>query len=99
MEKILCAAILYKSIQSKYGENNDIIISGYRHADIILSVLKLTGLRTVTSGENSTGSFVQGFLTSDGRFVNRKEAMLIAKENNQLIRDDVFDELYSEDIY
>ena len=47
------------------------------------------------------GDFTQGFLASpDGRFVDRKEALVIAKEANQLIRktppEDI---LFSEDLW
>ena len=41
----------------------------------------------------------QGFLTSKGRFVDRKEAKIIAKNANQLLRDSIFENLISEDIY
>lgn len=47
---------------------------------------------------------LQGFLTSTGRFVNREEAFLIAKEANQIIAradGNIYDgpELYSEDVW
>ena len=41
----------------------------------------------------------QGFLTSKCRFVNRKEALEIAKKHNKLNRLVDNDELYSEDIF
>lgn len=43
----------------------------------------------------------QGFLTSEGRFVDRKEALKIALENDQVIdRTQIRGEnLYSEDLY
>lgn len=46
--------------------------------------------------------FEQGFLTNKGRFVGRKEAMKIAKEQNQVIRlsgSSNPDILFSEDLY
>lgn len=47
---------------------------------------------------------LQGFLTSTGRFVDREEAFLIAKEANQIIAradGNIYDgpELYSEDVW
>lgn len=44
---------------------------------------------------------VQGFITNKGRFVDRKEALEIAKANNQIIRDIGYEpkELYSEMLY
>jgi len=42
----------------------------------------------------------QGFVTSEGRFVGRKEAWKIAKENNQIKRQSGGEgTLYSEDLY
>lgn len=42
----------------------------------------------------------QGFLTSECEFVNREEALIIAKKYNQIITKHGLDtELYSEDIF
>lgn len=43
----------------------------------------------------------QGFITSENRFVNRKEALTIALENNQVKNKTQLrgNELYSEDLY
>ena len=42
----------------------------------------------------------QGFLTSECKFVDREEALLIAKKYNQIITKHGLDtELYSEDIF
>lgn len=42
----------------------------------------------------------QGFLTSKNRFVDRKEACIIAKKYNQIVqKHGLDDELYSEDIF
>lgn len=46
------------------------------------------------------GFGIQGFLTSTGRFVNRKEAFFIANEANQItVKTGPADELYSEDLW
>jgi hypothetical protein len=44
---------------------------------------------------------IQGFITSKNRFVDRKEALIIALENNQIIdkKEIRGTELYSEDLY
>ena len=44
---------------------------------------------------------IQGFLTSKNRFVNRKEAMVIAKATNQIVNDIGYkgDELFSEHLW
>lgn len=96
-EYILCAAIKRKTpinVESKnykaYTLEDDDIYSieiGRRHNDIIArfgkDVLYLTQ---------------QGFYTSFGRFVNREEAMVIAKEAGQIGETDS-EQLYSEDLY
>ena len=68
---ILCAAVNY----------NGTIICGYRHSDCYEVLKKLLGL---TTSDELPGREHQGFLTSDNRFVDRKEAWYIAKENNQI---------------
>lgn len=86
MEHILCAAV-------KTNVNDEtIIISGYRHGDCFNIIHKLCPNKYINQDE-------QGFLTSSGRFVDRIEAKIIAKKANQLIRESVFSELVSEDIY
>lgn len=68
-EYILCATILYK----------DTIVSGYRHSDCY------EVLRTLNVDDKDLpGREHQGFLTSTNRYVDRKEAWKIAKENNQI---------------
>lgn len=42
---------------------------------------------------------VEGFVTSNGIFVNRIEAMLIATANGQLLKPSSKEELYSEDLW
>ena len=65
-----------------------------RHHDIINLRYKTTGLR---------GSGLQGFIDSTGQFLTREEAMIVAKEANQLIprktRSESEDTLYSEDLW
>jgi hypothetical protein len=77
-EYILCAAI--KRIEPRQDttmyHNNDIcnIEIGYRHHDIIRRF----------QGEISRNPDDQGFYTSFGRFVGRKEAMVIAMSAGQV---------------
>lgn len=70
-EFILCAAIDY----------NGIIISGMRHGNCY-ETLKM--LQPSIKEEDEPGREQQGFLTSTGRYVDRKEAWNIASENNQI---------------
>lgn len=103
MERIYCAAIWYKDLQTaKYLPINidkGIVVEGHRHADIIRTVLNLLGKRTCRFGDNCAGETEQGFVTNENRFVNRVEGMKIARESNQLIAETTFPELYSEDLY
>lgn len=107
-EYILCAAI--KRIEPRQDttmyHNNDIcnIEIGYRHHDIIRRF----------HGEVSRYPEDQGFYTSKGRFVGRKEAMVIAMSAGQVRNtyygrkplmeayndgDLLVKDLYSEDLY
>ncbi len=89
-EKILCAAIDYKGT----------IVCGYRHEDCYAILQKLINNDNIFA-TSLCGRDKQGFLTSHNRFVDRKEAYRIAKENNQIIfgaeaTDDI---LISENLY
>ena len=68
-EWILCSALMY----------NDTIISGRRHSDCY-ATLKRFGVHDIYMPDRDS----QGFLTSWGRFVNRKEAWVIAKREDQI---------------
>ena len=58
-------------------------------------------LRAFQTLEASIKEKQQGFITNFGRFVNREEALAIAKENNQVKHSIGYepDELYSEMLY
>ena len=103
MERIYCAAIWYKELPTaKYMPTNidkGIVVEGHRHADIIRTMVNLIGKRTCTNGVDCAGVSEQGFVTNTNRFVNRVEAMKIAREANQIIEETTFAELYSEDLY
>lgn len=106
-EYILCAACRRKeprNTNSYYHNDLDLIEIGYRHHDI----------RNRFGDEISCSPKDQGFYTSKGRFVNRKEAMQIAYECGQIRRpiNEVaailmvdgeptarFKDLFSEDLY
>jgi hypothetical protein len=70
-EFILCASLNY----------NGTIICGHRHSDCYKILQDLLNL---TSSDELPGREYQGFLTSTNRYVDRKEAWNIAKENNQI---------------
>lgn len=90
-EYILCAAVKRKTprdahrcYHEKYCDIYN-IETGWRHADIIYRFM----------GELDEDQ--QGFLTSTGRYVDRKEAAKIAFECGQIKKE--IKVLYSEDIY
>lgn len=87
-EKIICAAIHNPDDKDMAGR--PLIYCGLRHANILWQS------KNVSRNPNH-----QGFLTSKGRFVNRKEALIIALENEQVIDKSQIrgDNLYSEDLY
>ena len=88
-EYILCAAIHFDdSIYHVHHEQHGtgVVICGYRHH--MIYALKWDKRKGV-----------QGFLTSKGRFVDRTEAMTIAKEAGQVDVNNMSCRLFSEDIY
>lgn len=69
-------------------ENNEIYVSRNCHAELLIMY------------PDKFKYAEQGFLTSDCKFVDRKEAMIIAMKNKQIKHKTVDnDELYSEDIF
>ena len=96
-EYILCAAIKRKTpinVDSKNYKtstlDDDDIYSieiGRRHNDIMARF-----------GKDVLNLTQQGFYTSFGRFVNREEALQIAKESGQ-IKKTISNQLFSEDLY
>ena len=84
--KISNAAIMYKGIIYSAPIPN-------RHHDIIKTMIVVSKIPHPFVG------MVQGFLTSEGNFVNRKEAYKIAKEAKQLLREHPGGSLFSEEVW
>ena len=91
-ERIICAAI-------KLVETGKVFY-GHRH-DQCLNSLNGELSWTMNRQEISKVEKVQGFVTTKGRFVDRKEGLKIAIENDQVIDKTQIrgDNLYSEDLY
>jgi len=73
-----------------------LIVCGARHYDSIMhSIINATG------GRESWKNCEQGFIDQFGTFLTREEALIIAKNNNQIRRRCGGDEqrLYSENLY
>lgn len=89
-EYILCAALKRHNAKDVNLPNDlPTIEIGLRHFDI----------RDRFPGECSMSMDDQGFLTSHGRFVSRKEAEKIARECGQIEGNIIGGELTSEDLY
>lgn len=90
-EYILCAAIKLvqpRKLNCYYNNDLNICEIGFRHPDIFSRF-----------GDSvSRNPQDQGFYTSLGLFVDRQEALHIAKRAGQ-INKDISDRLYSEDLY
>lgn len=108
VERILCAAIWYKElplINDDIPSNllrpvnctTGIVFCGFRHPHCMYQMVAITGTRSV---KPECGDYSQGFLTSKNRFVNRKEAAIIAIACGQIIKTE-YEEgvLFSEDLY
>jgi hypothetical protein len=105
-EYITCAAIWYKDLptQTFPPKNIDkgIVVCGHRHNHCIDIMRSLAQLRTVQFSPDGVGESIQGFMTSKNRFVDRQEAMGIAKTTGQVDETNLGNPmigLFSEDIY
>ena len=91
-ERIICAAIQIADTGK--------VFYGHRH-DQCINSLNSELSWTMNRQQIAQVKKVQGFVTTSGRFVNRRDALIIALENNQVLdkREIRGDELYSEDLY
>lgn len=111
-EYIICSAIWYRDdkLTPHYRPKNvdsGIVFSGHRHPHCIAQASKVLydNFQNDVEADKRRKFYLknktQGFLTSHNNFVNRKEAMIIAIRENQLLNPDTTrgNILYSEDIY
>lgn len=101
-ELIVCAAIKFLLTDWEDGEAEpkEFVLTGARHySPDMHSLLNL--FEDAWCDQYDYEEVAQGFITNKGRFVDRKEALVIAKANNQIIRDIGYEpkELYSEMLY
>lgn len=91
-ERIICAAI-------QIAETGKVFY-GHRH-DQCHNALNSELSWTMNRQQITQVKKIQGFVTTFGRFVNRKEALIMALENDQVLdkREIRGNELYSEDLY
>lgn len=91
-EFIICAAIR--------NEDNGEIFYGHRYTHCI-TAFNDTLSWALNREQISKVKKTQGFITNLNRFVDRKEALVIASESSQIIpeRQVIGGQLYSEDLY
>jgi hypothetical protein len=114
MEFIICAAIWVndKKIheQQPEGIETGFVICGRRHHNCYQTIKDLLGIDvssyfTKLNYSDEDYRLHQGFVTSNDRYVGRKEAWIIAKSNNQIriglnaVQDETEAILISENLY
>ena len=104
-EYILCSAIWYKDLPLVHTFDSNVlpincdrglVFCGHRHPHCMYTMCSITGKRSTTP---EVGEYIQGFLTSKNRFVDRKEGMTIAVASGQVSNDKKDDTLFSEDLW
>lgn len=104
-EFIICAANHYDDgIKYNHSPNNigsGFVICGRRHFNCIAIFAKMVGFPYDENGLKLMRTEEQGFMTNTNRWVNRLEALEIAKESNQIITGEGNSKigLFSEDLY
>ena len=107
MEYILCSAIWYKDLISKKEFDSNVnplnvdrglVFCGHRHMQCMYTMCSITGLRSVPV---EVGEFIQGFLTSKNRFVDREEGLKLAILSEQVVENETINnfKLFSEDLW
>lgn len=95
---IICAAIWFNDGQQHMHQprniDQGIVVCGRRHHNVFLTV---ADIKNIPYREYNYSEHIQGFLTSDNRFVNRKEAGVIAYNAKQT--KEIKESLFSEDLY
>ena len=96
-EYILCSAIHIDNgkdyVHKPFNIDKGYVMCGWRHHNI-LEIIPLEDKR------NKDIITTQGFLTNKNRFINRKEALELAKSNGQVNSEAItLSELYSEDLW
>jgi hypothetical protein len=84
---IICAAIWFRDGKQYSHQPRNIedglVVCGRRHHNCLLTADELNGGKCIEGLNELNGKAVQGFMTSDDRFVDRSEAGVIAFEANQ----------------
>ena len=95
---VICAAIWFNDGKKHKHQPRNIdsgfVVAGRRHHNVFLTV---ADIKDVPYKDYGYSENIQGFLTSDDRFVNRKEAGQIAFDAGQTAK--LTECLFSEDLY
>ena len=95
---IICAAIWFKDGKKHEHQPRNVdegfVVCGRRHHNVYLTV---ADIKDVPYKDYGYSEHVQGFLTSDDRFVDRKEGGQIAFDAGQTA--ELTECLFSEDLY
>ena len=105
-EYIICAANYYNDGIEHHHQPRNIeigfVVCGRRHHNCITTFAMIVGFPYDEKGIEVMRTEEQGFLTNTDRFVDRLEALEIARKANQLKPDERVNEvigLYSENLY
>lgn len=104
-EFILCAANHYDDgveyAHSPINIKTGFVVCGRRHFNCIAIFAKMVGFPYDENGLKLMNTEEQGFITNTNRWVDRLEALKIAKEANQIITEYANENLglFSEDLY
>jgi len=101
-EYVICSAIHFKDGKKYEHQPNNInsgfVVCGRRHHNCYITTYILNGNESISNRMNeANGKAIQGFLTSKDRFIDRKEAAILATERNQIEK--YTNCLFSEDLY
>lgn len=86
-----------ESIVAAAIKRGTLIFTGTRHANIIRDMVDLGVVQELP--KDRVLSTEQGFLTSEGRWVDRSEGMRLAVDAGQLDYREHFNDLFSEDLW
>jgi len=98
---IICAAIWYNDGKERpnmpLNIKTGIVVGGWRHGNCISILYEIFPERDYIKNNKDRKTTIQGFLTSNGMFVDRNESGQIAFNAGQINK--ITECLFSEDLY
>ena len=90
-QHIICAAIWYNDGKERpylpINITTGVVVSGWRHGNCIGNLLEMFPNKDYITNNKDGKTTIQGFLTSDGKFVDREEAAQIAFDAGQIVKE------------